>query len=747
MIMVKQIGTILIFAALAISSIGIVFVNTPNASAQATDSTNAADPQTPAANQPNSDQQTDEGSNLDSNGKLKFSTIAGYIYSALNTIGAFFAWVGGYLLDVSLSWFVMDMPGTASKWGLITVITEIWRMIRDMFNLLFIFGIIFVGFKLILGIDDTNAKRTLGSIIIAALLINFSLYITQLVVDFSNIISTEISSLLENSSANQTTNTKPTVLGMEVSRIADNFVQKTDPKQINTASIAIAMSAISKKTTYALPEASETELGVGAALVMGLTSAFTLTLIGFVFAAGAFMMFARFLYLIFLMMFSPVMFLGSVMPHPEFKKRTADWWHRLISQALIGPAYLFMLFVALKALGSISNMQSDGSNSTLIGYVMLSLVVCGFAWAALTVSQSIGAVGATQAISFGKSMGRTARVYAGGATFGGVARLGRSTIGRGAQAIADKQGLREAAGQRGIKGWAARRVFNTTSTIGDSSLDARKIGGVGKKLGLGEGRKGGYATVTKEIADRDKKYAEKLGTIEDDDPKMQRLQTEVDATDQAIKNKNADIRSLRKQLSAKDASGNDLLTPDQKREIRDKVEGAKAELEDLEDNKKKYSENLSAEKQRIQLGARSNIPGVVNDQIAEQKDLMKIKLNEYTRLQNDRDTANKEKKSEAEKAEIEKAMMVVQEAIADSKKKIATLEKESGSVAGGYAAKVASTGIVKSLENFFLGRDKSQNENSAKKIREEYKKKIKSKGDSKPKAEKADSEEKKEDKS
>src|SRR3989344_7240259 len=444
--MMKLLQTFLFTTTFAVLLAGALVLEVPSAQAQGTD---------PAPTQQSNQQLDESGQRVNIPEKLQFGTIAGWVYDALKTIGGLFAYLGGSLLDISLSLFVMDMPGTAESWGIKTVIDEIWKMVRDMFNLLFIFGIIFVGFKLILGTDETGAKRTLGTIIIAALLINFSLYATKVVVDFGNIVATEMATLLKTESPENSTgtNTENEIGGLKITNISDSFVTKINPEQIVNNSFALERSAIEKaEGTIALKNAKKTELDLMHALIMGLTTAFTLTLVGFVFAAGAFLMFTRFMYLIFLMMFSPIMFLGFVLPN--FKKRSSDWWHKLFTQTLICPAYLFMLYIALKSLENIGDIQSD---STLISYVMLCIVVCGFAWAALLVANSMGAMGADTAIKLGSGWGKSIR--------GGVTGFaGRNTIGR----VADNWNRN--AEKRGI---SEQNVFRRVS----SNLAGSKFGG------------------------------------------------------------------------------------------------------------------------------------------------------------------------------------------------------------------------------------------------------------------------------
>ena len=119
-----------------------------------------------------------------------------FLFQIPTAIGSLATWVGGSMFDYSVSIFSSGMVGTIRSLGLGTAITEMWSIIRDVFNLLFIFGLILAGFKIIIGVDDAGSKRNIGTIIIAALLINFSLYVSQVIVDFSNIATHQIYQLM-----------------------------------------------------------------------------------------------------------------------------------------------------------------------------------------------------------------------------------------------------------------------------------------------------------------------------------------------------------------------------------------------------------------------------------------------------------------------------------------------------------------------------------------------------------------------
>ena len=56
-------------------------------------------------------------------------------------------------------------------------------------------------------------------------------------------------------------------------------------------------------------------------------------------------MLARFVILVFCMMFSPAMFLGWV--YPGMSKYTSMWLNTLLKNAFLAPAYLFMIYISV----------------------------------------------------------------------------------------------------------------------------------------------------------------------------------------------------------------------------------------------------------------------------------------------------------------------------------------------------------------------------------------------------------------
>ena len=60
---------------------------------------------------------------------------------------------------------------------------------RDIANILFIISLLYVAIKTILGLNVTDNKKLVGAVIVIALIINFSLFTTKVVIDASNILA------------------------------------------------------------------------------------------------------------------------------------------------------------------------------------------------------------------------------------------------------------------------------------------------------------------------------------------------------------------------------------------------------------------------------------------------------------------------------------------------------------------------------------------------------------------------------
>lgn len=353
--------------------------------------------------------------------------ITGYrsvVFEALMSIGTMIAWLGGSLFDISIAVFTAGMAQTAEALGLKVMVSELWALVRDLFNLLFIFGLIYASFKIILDANDSASKKTIGTILVAALLINFSLYVAQVVVDFTNVAAYQIHQLIAADD-----NSGMTLFGVRVPDTTDQFVLFSG---INETAKEDQTKILKNEVAKLNNESSVNN--IGSAIVLGLMFCIFYTILGFVFAACAIILFTRFFALIFLMIFSPMMFLGWVIP--SMKSQSSKWWKYFSNQALVGPALLFMIYLSLRALQGIGTTGREGG---IIATAIYLMIVAAFLLASLKVAKSFGAYGTDMAMNIGNS----ARGFAGRQTLGRLGdRYNRSLEEKG---VSDKSWRRKVA--------------------------------------------------------------------------------------------------------------------------------------------------------------------------------------------------------------------------------------------------------------------------------------------------------------
>lgn len=369
-------------------------------------------------------------------------------YAVLNIL-AFLVSLAGQVFDFSTKFSILEMGtliGSADNG-----INIAWSTIRDLGNIIFIFMLLWVSIMNILQMGD--AKKFIPTLIIAALLVNFSLFFTKVIIDTSNIVAVQFySSIIKDSTTDG---------------ISGAFMQKFDAETMFS-------SEASSGTAWSFT----VQIWATAAMVF---------IMFLIFLQGAFLFIVRTAVLIFLLPFSPIMLLGTVLP--RLKKFTDKWWEELICNSLSAPIYFLLIWVSLQILSSVSVAKpGQGINDALVGLgsygnsitestgiIFNYLLVCVFLIASYRMAKCDGISGTIT----------SGLMTVAGAVVGGVGGLaGRRIIGRGAAALA---------GSENFKGWASsskvgRLALQTTEGVAKSSFDVRAagetplVGGMASKL-------------------------------------------------------------------------------------------------------------------------------------------------------------------------------------------------------------------------------------------------------------------------
>jgi len=483
-------------------------------------------------------------------------------------LAAFFLWLAGTFLNFVIDYTIINLKTNLNIGGIYTA----WGTIRDLINISFIFVLLYTAIGTILGIAKSDWKKVVGSVIIAAILINFSMFFTKVLIDASNIVTVAFYNAIVDPNA-----------GGGLSDIVMNKLGLASLYQIGNSNIL---------ADYSFDKAAV--ISIGGAIFIGIAA--------FSFFAIAIMLVLRFIIFMFLLVLSPVAVVGSVIPN--LGEHSKKWWSTLINQLLFAPVYFILLFIVLSIAVTPSTgitagaefanlfdgaqkggLGSGGAFSTVFYYVVL----IGMLFGALTIAQSISKSGAS-----------TANAWAGKAVFGTAGFAGRRTIGALGRKVAQSESLKDAEEAGGWKGKIAHSMLVSGQKTQKASFDFRgsKLGGaMGGELtgGLGKaGGKDGYAGYLKEKAKKKQEYAD---STKPEDYVIDEAEREMEA---AEKSGDANRISLARARLSK-LKGNkdevDKAKKEKEREMQEKIvndtQAEKAELGDLNTTERATQKKLA----------------------------------------------------------------------------------------------------------------------------------------------------------
>jgi len=416
-------------------------------------------------------------------GKVVGEAFRGISYAAL-TISGWFLWLAGVAFNEALDITVLRMSELIPTGG----IEIAWAVIRDVMNMAFIFILLYISITTILRIGG-NTRDWIVRLIIAGLLINFSLFFTRVVIDASNILANEFYKGITTSGAGG---------------IAGAFME---PLRLTT------LYDVSAGPTGTV---ASTDFGdTGKLLVVGVAGSAFLLITAFTFFAGALLLIIRLVMLILLMVLSPLPFVAWIVPGTA--KYAKQWWDTLLNQAFFAPLFIAMLFIVVKILNASSGALVPGSGESLsgaifgdagaIGTVLNFVIIISLVIASLIIAKQMASTGAKGAVDF-------ATKTAGAATFGGAAFLGRETVGRVGQAVAESKWANRLASRGGALGFAGAGVVGAGNKLGKSSVDLRGV--LPEALGAGKPKKGGFKKQEEERVKRMEGYYRASGKPEEE---------------------------------------------------------------------------------------------------------------------------------------------------------------------------------------------------------------------------------------
>lgn len=419
------------------------------------------------------------------------------VFYGIMSIAAAGLGISGLLLDYIINISVVQLSDNLGK---ISAINNTWKVIRDLANMSFIFLLLYEGIRMVLGLGGTGVKKVVSGIIMAAILVNFSLFFTKVVIDASNIVT----------------------LGFYKSIVSAGTTQIAG-YEANFGLTGAYMKALRLSSMYDLKTLGNIILNGPRGIIIFTGNTIFLLIAMFVFLAIAVMFIIRYLSFILLLIMSPVFFVSMAIPGLDgLKKKYSE---TLMSQALFAPVFMLLTWVLLTLAGDNGFLTSSVTTSfgdavanpskDTISLIVDYLLIIGLLIQSLVLSKNIATKGGyvtSKYIDKGTA-------FLGGTMFGGAAALGRNVIGSRAAAMAEDKGLQERADrgekwakfQLGAAKYGAKSSFDVRrSAIGE---DASSRLGIDLGSGVPFNSKAGVGGYAGKKADKKKEFEGKLDEI------------------------------------------------------------------------------------------------------------------------------------------------------------------------------------------------------------------------------------------
>lgn len=513
--------------------------------------------------------------------KLVCLETTGPVPTGIN-IGACVAQTIYYVIYIPTSWllygagFIFDTAITLSidkSFIVKPFIAELWTVIRDFSNMIFIFILLYTGVSTMLGRGDW--KRTVLNVVVIALLINFSLFFTKVVIDAGNVLATGVYSSM----------------GAEKSR------QTTEGGTLKERDISAALVKGFNPQSFIGAEPVDKPLD---AIVIFFIAATVSVFTAYIFFKAAMLFIGRLLAFWYLMIISPFAFTSIVLPKGNM---FASWTDDLLNQAFIAPVFLFFIYIIMKiistnVLAGMLNASNAGVgdfffNKLIVPVIFAAMIIFALQKALGVATKMGGEFGGAASKFVGSAVGSVATVAVGAAT-GGAAMALRGTIGAAASSLAEGEALKGMAtsSRTGMLGSAqrflGRQALSSAESVSNATFDARNISAVAQGAkAVGVDMKGGKVGYVKEREAWDKKDKERADKLEVS-KKTQEEMLSAPTKDAAVANKLAEEHENRTNESKKTASS----TP-QGIALETAVEEEKLAKQKLDDAKKKEDEALA----------------------------------------------------------------------------------------------------------------------------------------------------------
>ncbi len=271
--------------------------------------------------------------------------------NAMLSMGGALLKFSGAIFDFAVNHAIINFKDTLQQgnMNLMQIINNGWTFFRDIANIIMIGMFVFIAMSLILGLREYGQKKLIARVLIIAVLMNFSLLFTKIIIDASNFMAYAIYS--------QTAGAAGAGKNVQPFSTADKILAPLHITGVwDTSKIASGV--------YAEPNGG----GITKALFFGLLGFLLLALLAMIIFYGAFLIIARAILFIVLMLSAPLAYVTYLAPNLEGSQfGWSNWWKSLINNAAFAP--LLMVFLSISILIFQTAGPSLGANNTIGGLI------------------------------------------------------------------------------------------------------------------------------------------------------------------------------------------------------------------------------------------------------------------------------------------------------------------------------------------------------------------------------------------
>jgi hypothetical protein len=397
--------------------------------------------------------------------------------------------LAGYLFDLLIYHIIVAFGQTIKTLGLIDGIHTAWTVLRDISNIVIIGMFTFIAISIIIGNQTFGEKKLVAKVLVVAVLINFSLLFAKIIIDTSNFFAYQIyKSMAPEGSGVSSDSVLPSGTGGNIAGKFLTIIGATTIFEGVSSAVGVADRAIADGERAKNVGFLNSVSGAAKGFFYGLVGGILLLVAAGVLLYGCFLIAARAILFIFLMLVSALAFATYMVPQLSggtYGWKT--WWQSLLNASLFGPLLMVLLYVSLIIITPAANKSNGGTIGGILGdpstvrhednwaVIVVFILGIGMLYVSFKVANSFA----------GKIAGFSTAGIIPGMAFGASSRLtgmgARLALGWPASGIANILRDRGWGTGKGVTGAMKRKILGGTARLANAPLDPFQ-GKIGKQF-------------------------------------------------------------------------------------------------------------------------------------------------------------------------------------------------------------------------------------------------------------------------